>query len=238
MWRSVYWDGVGLIPNGIHSSISQELRASGPYRSEDLGSPPSVDERFELPRCQETKIPSRVREDHASTSTVYSARSSILSGPGTSQHMYMKLFMRDGFGSHHELDCLLDTGASANCISRSRAKFLEPSSSGLIRETNAPLDFTAANGEVVQAHLTFKGIWNFTNRDQEYTHHFYLIDGLPTDVVLCCQTILQYGFLMQNPELLCLGLPRLGETPELNILSMKKPSEGQYWTDLTLRIFS
>lgn len=169
---------------------------------------------------------SSAMEDYRSASTTYLTGSKILDGPGAAQHMNMKMHMRDASGVNHELNCLLDTGAAVNCISGSQATILEPSTYGLIRRANPPLEFEAADGKMVEAYLTFKGTWYFVGRETEYTHHFYVIEGLPTDVVISCPTILQYGFLMQNPDLLTLGLPNASKTPGLNILSLKEPNKG------------
>lgn len=224
---SAYWDGVDLAPADNHSSFGQVLMASGPYRAITSPSQSAHGRTSSLPEEPEAVHLADLDNDYRSSSTRYMAVSHPLKGPGAAQHMYMKISIRDALGVHHEVDCLLDTGASANCISKSLAESLEPNLSGLIRRASSTLEFEAANGATIETDLTFKGTWNFTNRHQEYTHHFYLIDGLPTDVVISCPTILQYGFLMQNPDLLSLGLPSTNDASKLVILGFKKISKGQ-----------
>ncbi|THZ49003.1 hypothetical protein D6C90_03596 [Aureobasidium pullulans] len=187
----------------------------------------TIDRDFDLPEEPEENYLIDLDNDYRTASTHYMATSDLLKGPGTARHTCMKINMRDASRASHELDCLLDTGASANCMSKSLAKFLESGSSGLIRRIKPTLEFQAANGATIKTDLAFKGTWNFTNRAEEYTHHFYLIDGLPTDVVISCPTIFQYGFLMQNPDLLSLGLPSTNDASNLVILGFKKLTKGQ-----------
>ena len=164
---------------------------------------------------------------YRSTSASFYCGSNMLMGPGTAPYVYMKVCMRDGSGKVQILDCLLDTGASEDCISKSCAKRLAPSPTDLIRKTSTPLVLPMANGDMIESNLRFQGTWSMENRQQEYRHLFYLIDGLPTDVLLSRRTIFQYGFLVQNPDLLSLGLPhKMGTIPGLNILGIPKTSKG------------
>jgi len=168
-------------------------------------------------------------EDYKSTSASYVSGSNILTGPGKAPYMYTKIYMRDASGTGQELNCLLDTGASVNCISKRQAQSLDSHSRGLIRRTKSPPVLQAANGDLIESELLFKGAWNFVNRDTGYTHLFHLIDGLPTDVLISRETIFQYGFLVQNPDLLPLGFPDVASTvPGLNVLGMAKISKGRF----------
>ncbi|THZ01701.1 hypothetical protein D6C93_03398 [Aureobasidium pullulans] len=189
----------------------------------------SVDEAFGLVEPVEKNEQASVLDaDYRSTSTSYLSGSNILEGPGSAPHMYVKVSVRDGSGLSHHLNCLLDTGASVDCMSKSTAKLLEPCPTGLIRRAETSLTLHTATNEKIECKLLFKGIWNFVDRKEEYTHLFRLVDGLPTDVVLSRHTIFQYGFLTQNPDLLFLGLTDNTTTKqELNVLGLAKISKEQ-----------
>jgi hypothetical protein len=123
-------------------------------------------------------------------------------------------------------------------MSKSTAKLLEPCPTGLIRRAETSLTLHTATNEKIECKLLFKGVWNFVDRKEEYTHLFRLVDGLPTDMVLSRHTIFQYGFLTQNPDLLLLGLTDNTTTKqELNVLGLAKISRGWSYltTDLLLR---
>jgi len=107
-------------------------------------------------------------------------------------------------------------------MSKSCAERLAPGPTNLIRKTKTPLVLPIANGDMIESHLKFQGTWSMLNEGQEYKHLFYLIDGLPTDVLLSRQTIFQYGFLVQNPNLLY----KMSPIPGLNILGFPKASKG------------
>ncbi|KEQ89198.1 hypothetical protein M438DRAFT_401356 [Aureobasidium pullulans EXF-150] len=174
----------------------------------------SVDEALGLVEpVEKDELASVLDADYRSTSTSYLSGSNILEGPGSAPHMYVKVSVRDGSGLSHHLDCLLDTGASVDC---------------LIRRAETSLTLHTATNEKIECKLLFKGIWNFVDRKEEYTHLFRLVDGLPTDMVLSRHTIFQYGFLTQNPDLLLLGLTDNTTTKqELNVLGLAKISREQ-----------
>lgn len=184
----------------------------------------TLDEAFELEKEMKADTESTLRtESYASTSASFSAQSNGLERPGNAPYMYMPICMRDESGVIQRLSCLLDTGASEDCMSKSCAKRLAPGPTNLIRKTNTPLVLPIANGDMIESRLKVQGTWSMQNRDQDYKHLFYLIDGLPTDVVLSRQTIFQHGFLLQNTDLLSL---EMSPTPGLNILGFPSMSKG------------
>lgn len=216
------------IPYEVCSTSHRQQKTGRPLLNLQLPDRSTVDEAFGLVPVRKDYETSLTTEDYKSTSASYLSGSNILTGPGKAPHTYMKILMQDRSGIGHKLNCLLDTGASVDCISKSQAKRLETRSTGLIRRTKSPIILQAANGDMIESELLFKGTWNFVNRETGYTHLFHSIEGLPTDVLISRQTIFQYGFLFQNPDLLPLGLPDgVSSIPELNILSMAKTSKGQ-----------
>lgn len=207
----------------------------------------TVDEAFGLEEAMDTDNKETETDDESSlgtlsyrsTSASFSTGSNMLEGPGTAPHVYMTICMRDESGMVQHLKCLLDTGASEDCISKSCAKRLAPGYTNLIRKTRVPLVLPMANGDMIESHLKFQGTWNMLNRDQEYKHLFYLIDGLPTDVLLSRQTIFQYGFLVQNPDVLSLGLAdEMSPIPGLNILGIPKTTKGLSSLCFTLHCYT
>ncbi|KAH0159313.1 kinase-like protein, partial [Aureobasidium melanogenum] len=251
-----YWDDVELAPAVEHSALDEELTSTQVYQNamsyersfaKDKNSSASlettdekpltfraldsltVDEAFGLAEvADQDKEPSLNTENYKSTSASFYIGSRMPEEPEIAPHVYLTICMEDDSGTAQELNCLLDTGASVDCISRDCAKRLAPSQTNRIRRTRTPLRLRMANGEYIESRLKFSGVWRILNKDQEYKHEFYLIDGLPTDVALSRWTVFEKNFLIQNPELVSLGLSDAPTgTPGLNILGIAKTSKEQ-----------
>ncbi|PSN69924.1 hypothetical protein BS50DRAFT_674431 [Corynespora cassiicola Philippines] len=107
-----------------------------------------------------------------------------------------EVLLYDEKGSMHSLTCLLDTGATIDCISEIKARELQFKHS--LRKLKAPVKVHVANGQNTSVQHVVKARWRFADNPNIYKQRLHVVKNLPYDIIISRQTIFQSKFLSPN----------------------------------------
>jgi hypothetical protein len=103
-------------------------------------------------------------------------------------------------GQTHQVLCLLDTGASFDCNSKTKAR--EIRYNAWLRRLRSPLRVPVAGNHITRVDFVVQSVWRFDDGTAIYRQKFHVADleGLGCDILLSRRTIFQYDFLRSTLE--------------------------------------
>jgi hypothetical protein len=144
----------------------------------------------------------------------------------------------DEAGGTHRLVCLLDTGATLDCISKTKVSEIRYNT--WMRKLKLPLHVPVGGNQTTCIKYVVKAAWQFLDGKATYRQKLHVtdLDNLPYDIILSRRTIFQFEFLVSTMDcsstldaldgidaLLPLGLSRLSRgkvTSRVNLASAWK----------------
>jgi hypothetical protein len=153
--------------------------------------------------------PDVVAEDCSSSSTPGRNARSISSsfdddtqtaGDEDSGKVIKDIVLYDEAGGTHQLVCLLDTGATIDCISKRKAREIRYDT--WMRKLKAPIQVPVGGNQTTCVKYVVKAVWRFVDKTTLYRQKLYVtdLDNLPYDIILSRRTIFQFKFLVSSMD--------------------------------------
>lgn len=122
------------------------------------------------------------------------------------------------------VNCLLDTGATYDCISREQRKAMSLGSR--TREIPQRVIKLGDNSEVKVTRVV-KFQWRFEGKEPVYESQFFEVPSLSEHIIIGRNTIFERDLLLSNPDLPMVGQNREGrECPRLTVLGFLRQSKS------------
>jgi hypothetical protein len=117
-----------------------------------------------------------------------------------SKKIIKDIYLYDAAKNAHKLVCLLDTGATIDCISEATARKIQWDS--WLRKSNLPLAIDVGGGHNTCSKYVVKAVWQFIGAEPTYKIKLHVtnLDNLPYDVILSYDTIFHFGFLKSTMD--------------------------------------